>query len=408
MKQILMIARCPAYPIHLGDRLIIYHIARELSQRGYAIDLLAFANTPDDLQTDWTATPVQAYFRTIKIYPEPRRSTVDYLRRLFVPGRRFPQRADESWSPEMWQSIQKHLAQTDYDVVHLFGGIQVYEFYRAIDQSIPALIVPYESYSLYLRRIIENPTGNWSSKLMGYLQRLIARQFECWMFTPYARTVVISQRDKDELLDINPDLTIDVITNGIDLDYFTFEEEDSERESATLLFTGNYEYAPNVDAAVHLAQTILPAVQKRLQSQGIEPKLWLVGNAPPPELQALASDSITVTGRVPDVRPYLAQATAFVSPLRLGAGMKNKVLEALAMSIPLVATPLSVDGIAVQDGHDVLIAADDTALIESVVRVLTDSDLQQQLAANGRHLIESRYSWAQVATQYEVLYQAIQ
>ncbi len=405
MKQILMIARCPAYPIHLGDRLIIYHLARELSQRGYAIDLLAFANTPDDLQTDWAATPIAPFFRTIEIYPEPRRSTVDYLRRLFIPGRRFPQQARESWSPEMWQAIQSHLAQTDYEVVHLFGGIQVYEFYRALAPSIPALIVPYESYSLYLRRIVENPTGTWSSRLMGVLQRWIARQFERWMFTPYARTVVISQRDKDELLDINPDLTIDVITNGIDLDYFALQE--MEREPATLLFTGNYEYAPNVDAALHLAQTILPAVRQRLQPQGITPKLWLVGNAPPPELQAFASDTITVTGRVPDVRPYLAQATVFVCPLRLGAGMKNKVLEALAMRVPLVATPLSVDGIAVQAGQDVLIADDDAALIEHVVRVLTDSDLQRQLAANGRHLIESRYSWAQVATQYEALYQAI-
>ncbi|MBC7811091.1 MAG: glycosyltransferase, partial [Burkholderiales bacterium] len=123
---------------------------------------------------------------------------------------------------------------------------------------------------------------------------------------------------------------------------------------------------------------------------------------------ALANDNsaITVTGYVDDLRPYLAQATAFISPLKIGAGIKNKVLEALAMGLPVVATPLSVDGIAVQHEREVLVA-DVEHMAETTLRLLGDAALQRQLSANGRTLIEARYSWAHVAEQYEELYAVV-
>lgn len=231
-------------------------------------------------------------------------------------------------------------------------------------------------------------------------QLKIAQHFERWMFEPYRRVVVVSDRDRDELLHLNPALPIEVIPNGIDLYRFRFRL--TQLKAPALLFVGNYEYAPNVDAALRLAHDIFPAVKRRVPAA----RLWLVGNAPPPELRALASGDVRVTGRVPDVKPYLARAAAFVSPLRLGAGIKNKVLEALAVGCPVVATPLSVDGIAVRDGQDALVA-EGGALVDAVVRLLENPDLAQTLAANGRKLIEAHYSWDRVAERYEQLYQSI-
>jgi glycosyltransferase involved in cell wall biosynthesis len=177
---------------------------------------------------------------------------------------------------------------------------------------------------------------------------------------------------------------------------------DTATEVATLLFTGNFEYTPNVDAALYLVNTLMPAVRSQLP----EAKLWLVGNAPPPELQALANDHILVTGHVPDMLPYLQQATAFIAPLRLGAGIKNKVLEALALGCPVVATPLSVDGIAVQDERDVLVS-EQKRLPETVIRLLRDEALRHKLARNGRALIEVEYTWDRIAQMYEDLYQSV-
>ncbi len=218
------------------------------------------------------------------------------------------------------------------------------------------------------------------------------------MFAPYRRVIVVSEADRDELLSLNPSLPVEIVPNGIDLDFF--QPASAPREPHTLLFTGNYEYAPNLDAALRLARAIFPCVQQRIP----DAKLWIVGNAPPPELQALASDAITVTGQVPDLRDYLSRATVFVCPLRLGAGIKNKLLEALVMGCPVIATPLSADGIAVRDGQDALIAETDPQIADAVLRLFADPALRDQLGANGRRLIEARYQWAQVADQYERVY----
>jgi glycosyltransferase involved in cell wall biosynthesis len=220
------------------------------------------------------------------------------------------------------------------------------------------------------------------------------------MFTPYRRVIVVSEPDRAELLALNPALPVEVIPNGVDTIYF--RRARARRRARALLFVGNYDYPPNVDAALRLARDILPQVRRQLP----DARLWLVGHAPPPELRALADDTIKVTGRVPDVRPYLARAGVFVSPLRLGAGIKNKILEALAVGCPVAATPLSVDGIAVKDGESALIA-DGDGLSAAAVRLLSDPALAGHLADCGRALIEAHYSWSSVAERYEAVYAAL-
>ncbi|MBZ0295611.1 MAG: glycosyltransferase family 4 protein [Anaerolineae bacterium] len=393
MKRILLISRCPPYPLYLGDRLIVWHLMRELEARHYQIDLLAFADRPED----WDEIgKYDMYFGQVELFPMPVSRMTTYMQRVLMPKSRFPRHASQARSPEMFSAIQRLVTENNYDLVHFFGGVQVYEYAQAIGR-LPALITPYESYSLYLRRLIERETPLTPGKLATYAQQFFARRFESWMFAPYQNVVVVSERDREELLSLNPTMRVEVIPNGIDL--YNFRLPRVRRRAKALLFVGNYEYAPNVDAALLLAREILPQVRQQMP----DVRLWLVGNAPPPALQALAGDHIKVTGRVPDVRPYLARASVFACPLRFGAGIKNKVLEALAMGLPVVATPLSVDGIHVEHERDVLIAeVEDFAA--GITRLLRDKDLQAGLAEQGRALIEKEYSWSQVAMRYIGLY----
>ena len=119
----------------------------------------------------------------------------------------------------MWRAIEAHIAENDYDAVHLFGGVQVYEFLHALD-GLPTVITPYESYSLYTRRLLERAAG-WQARLTQWGTHQAARNFERWMFSPYAAVTVVSEPDRDELQALNPDLDVRVIPNGVDLRQFT-------------------------------------------------------------------------------------------------------------------------------------------------------------------------------------------
>ena len=333
------------------------------------------------------------FFRHIELFREQPRSALGYLRRLVSRRARFAETAERSFCPALWRAIAERLASRDYDLVHCFGSVSVYEFHPLF-AGLPNVITPYESHALYLRSAAAQ--GDWSARL-----RLpLVRRFERFMFAPFDRTVVISDADRALLLDLNPRLKIQVIPNGIELE--RFRPREVERDPATLLFVGNYDYPPNQDAARLLAERVLPRVRQALPAA----RLQLVGANPPAPLRDLANDHIEVTGTVPDVAPYLARATVFVCPLRIGAGLKNKVLEALAMGIPVVATPLSLDGIAARDGESALVAeVDDIAAM--TVELLGDPARRGRLSRGGRALIEAHYSWAKTAASYAALYDEI-
>jgi glycosyltransferase involved in cell wall biosynthesis len=398
MTHILMISRCPPWPLHLGDRLIVYHLARELQKMGVQVDLLALAQTP----SDWSLGEQQHYnhfFGEMTLFDEKPRPLSEVGRRVLMPSARFPTEAAHSFSPELWREVERWIARTDYDAVHLFGGVQVYDLEGCLN-GLKTVITPYESYALYLDRKIRG--GEAATLREGVVNRALrwaARRYESWMYAPYDVVTVLSEPDRDMLRSLNADYDVRVVPNGIEME--RFQRVNDDRAPAQLLFVGNYEYAPNLDAALWLINEMFPLVKQQVP----DAKLWLVGNAPPPELTALASDAIEVTGRVPDVRTYLDQATVFVCPLRYGAGIKNKVLEALASGCPLVATPVSIDGITVTDGDSALVAEDAEGLAAATVRVLRDSALQGALREKGHAVIESGYTWRSVAERYAALYE---
>ena len=390
MKTILLISRCPPYPLHYGDRLTLWHPLRELTERGYTIDLLALYDRDHD--PDWL-DQYRDRFRHVELIREQRRGGDKYLRRLLDPALRFARSPDMSFSPQLWRTISDYLERHHYDLVHCFGSVSVYEFHPLF-AHLPNLITPYESYAVYLTSAARQ--GHLSARL-----RLpIARRFESWMYTPYDRAVVIAEPDRRMLQSLQPKLNIYVIPSGIELDRFPWKG--SGRERNTLLFLGNYEYRPNQDAARLLVQRLMPQIWRELPAV----KLLLVGNNPADWMRNLNDDRIEVTGHVPDVQPYLARATAFVCPLRIGAGLKTKVLEALAMGIPLVATPLSIDGIAVSHGQSAIVA-EVSEFADSTLALLRDEPLRLKLSEGGRELVENEYTWGRTATRYERLFDEI-
>jgi O-antigen biosynthesis protein len=160
-----------------------------------------------------------------------------------------------------------------------------------------------------------------------------------------------------------------------------------------LVFVGNFSHTPNVDAVLWLAREIMPRVRERLPGLRLE----IVGNNPPAEVRALVDAWTAVRGWVPETAPYLDAARISVAPLRVGAGMKGKVGEALVRGLPVVTTPIGAEGMGLTDGREVLIADTPDGLASAIVRLCEDRALWERMAHAGRQIVEERYGIAAVA-----------
>ncbi len=388
--NILFVARCLPWPPHHGDRVILYQLLPELAARGHACDVVALAQ-PDDTGED--AARGAAVCRRLDVVREAPRSHLQYLTRLRRP---FPRRAAESWNPELWRVVEHRLASQRYDVVHLFGGVTVYEVREAV-RSIPSVIVPYESFSLYLERALaDRPRLVERVRLRAALT--MARAYERRIYEGFDRVVVLAPHDRAALLRLDPSLPIATIGNGVRLPPL----RRCPVVPPELLFTGNLSYGPNVRAAVTLVREVWPRVRARVPSV----RVVLAGADPAPEVLALRGEGVDVTGPVPDLAPYRARAACFVAPLSRGAGIKNKILEAMAAALPVVTTSIGCEGLEIREGEHLAVGTGAEELAAAVVRLLEDAARAGRLASAGRRLVEARYTWSGVAAAYESLYEA--
>lgn len=184
---------------------------------------------------------------------------------------------------------------------------------------------------------------------------------------------------------------IRALSNGIDFAFFD-PAADFPRlgaaelgEGPILLFTGQMDYPPNVDAVIWFAREVLPLVPRA--------RFVIAGRAPAAEVRALASDRVAVTGSVPDIRSWLAAADLVVAPLRIARGIQNKVLEAMAMARAVVATPAAFEGIEAEPGRDLIVAAGAEAMAAEIARLLGDKAAREALGAHARALVTQSYSW---------------
>jgi sugar transferase (PEP-CTERM/EpsH1 system associated) len=185
-----------------------------------------------------------------------------------------------------------------------------------------------------------------------------------------------------------PGAPVSCVSNGVDLDYY--RPVALARDERSLVFTGVMDYFPNVEGVVWFCQEVLPLVRRR--APGVT--LTICGARPNAVVRALGRlEGVTVTGRVPDVRPYLGRASVCVVPLRIARGIQNKLLEAMAMGLPTVATPAAFEGVEAESPTHLLVAEEPAEFAQAVVRLLGDAALRRQLGQQARACLEANYCW---------------
>ncbi len=246
-----------------------------------------------------------------------------------------------------------------------------------------------------------------TSRLLTNFELGRTERYEGWLSKQFEKVLVTSNIDRDEIASLSKDKnnqpSISVIPNGVDLDYFSPDEK-IKRKPATLVISGKMSYHANISMVLYFVNMIMPLVWEVKP----EVKLCIVGKDPPKDLKNLAHNpSITVTGSVSDIRPYLQKATISITPLIYGAGIQNKVLEAMACATPVIATPQAVSALGVLHEHEVLIAKDPDSFVKAILQLLANPYLQHKVGYCGRKYVEKNHQWSTVASLLEGVYHEV-
>ena len=311
-----------------------------------------------------------------------------------------PSSYNMSWlrSHTMAELLQKE-ARKNYDVVH-FDTISLAIYGNIFSDSVKILNHHNIESHMLLRR-----SGNERNILKkGYLklegEKLNAAEKK---YCPeFDLNLSCSELDSERLRVISPEVNVEEIENGVDLHYFNTDKKMSSRKG--LVFAGRLDAYSNKVAVEFLAFNIWPLVREAYPTITLD----IIGANPPESVLNLAkSDSrIKVHGFVSDVRPYLAAARLYVCPITDGGGTKLKVLDALAMRVPLLANPIACEGIGVVNGKSVLFATDENSYVKKILEYYDDDNKLEALAENGRVLVEQEFGYEQIGVNLSHLYES--
>ncbi|EAR21270.1 TIGR03087 family PEP-CTERM/XrtA system glycosyltransferase [Nitrococcus mobilis] len=406
MEDLLFLSHRIPYPPNKGEKIRAYHWLRTLSQH-WRIHLGAFVDDPADFDGLQVLENLCTEIKLLQL--RPNRSRIRALAALMGSN---SLSLAYYYSPELQRWVQAKLA----------SGIQHMLVYSsAMAQYVPrvshggatarpepsssALVVdPPRPPSVALADYVDVDSEKWrqygkAGGPMAWLYRLEARRlarFERAAAENFDTVLFVSKPETECFLRMAPEQAEKTawLGNGVDTDYFAPEAKYADPYSAggpVMVFTGVMDYRPNVEAVVWFARGILPRVQAVVSGA----RFCIVGGRPAPKVQALARlPGVAVTGRVADVRPYLAHATLAVAPLRMARGIQNKVLEAMAMRRPVVCTSAALAGLDAVVGREIAMADGEADFANWVIDLMTSPVIAKEMGEAGRARIETDYTWA--------------
>jgi glycosyltransferase involved in cell wall biosynthesis len=264
----------------------------------------------------------------------------------------------------------------------------------------PMLLTHHEIQALSLERKLSQLPRLSAQRLKLSKLWMQMLHYELTHLPRFSRIIVLTEEDRTYLRRFDPSLPLVVNPTGVDCAFF--QSLSVAEEADSVVFVGYFKHEPNVDAAYWLIERIMPKVVQRFPHA----RLYLVGNEPPDGIGEEANGvKVTVTGWVPDIRPYLGRCAVFVAPLRLGAGIRGKVLEAWAMKRAVVCTSVACAGIGATNERNLLVADDENTFADQICRLLQDSALRVRLGRAGLETVRTHYDWEHTIQRHNAIYE---
>lgn len=384
------------YPLDRGTYQRTFNLLRELA-KSHTIDLIALSENEAGMEHRGVFSE---FCREVRFIPFNHPAWPKLSERMFNST---PSTVQHWYAPQVESAIREQLASRHYDLVHVCDIVLV-QYFLDEHTDVP-LSVDRSRVDLQFQKQRTAVMGGslkdrvlaWEniSKMKRYEKRVAQRTNLQVLCGPDDETYVKQH--------ISAKARTEVIANGVDLDYFDPEKTSTEQATEpTLLFCGAMDYEPNIDALQWYFSTMHQDLRARIPNL----KILIIGKSPVPQVQAYARlEGVTVTGSVPDVRPYYQESWAQIVPLRIGGGTRLKIVESLAMGTPVVSTSIGAQGLDLRQGQDALLADSPSAFVDALESVLKQPALRQSLSLQGRQTAQARFSWHGIGAKLSSAYQ---
>lgn len=386
--KILFVSTWFPYPLDNGSRIRVYHLLRALAER-HDLHLLTFM--PPDAAP--YLAKVCTWCRQVEVvqrdpfWRDPRKTVLGYL----SPR---PRDVVAGYSPEMARLVRDAAAGQRYDLI--VASVAEAAPYALLVPDTPLLLEEHNFMTGWMEeqyRAQRHPVR----RSLRWVTWQKCRHYERGLYLQFGACTMVSEQDRRAVQASIPKYSgrVEVIPNGVDLD--KNRPGLAQPEPDTLVFNGALTYHANADAMRFFAGEILPAIRIHYPKVTVK----ITGRTDGVDVSWLPADgSVTLTGYLDDVRPVVAGSWACIVPLRIGGGTRLKILEAMALGTPVVATAKGAEGLDVTPEQDILIASDPSTFAAQAVRLLGDPELRRRLARNGRRLVEERYGWQAIGQRF--------
>lgn len=414
--RILFLCPYPPYPPRSGGALRIYNLLAGLAARH---DIWCLTFVPDDAAIV-ALEPLRSLCHVVPVPDRPRRGLLQRAWTTLTSP--LPDMALRNASPVCTDALRRVLGTQQFDVVQVASiemaryGLEMSDWKGQVEpeRARPTFVLDEFNAEYVLQRraaltdlaqvraAIPNPRS-LAAGLYSLVQWGKLAHYERRLLRAYDHVLAVSEEDRHALLRLFPSAPISVIPNGVDTTYFAPTPPQSPiRAVPAIVFTGTLDFRPNIDAVTWFAQQVLPRVRARQPAT----RFVVVGRSPAAAVRALHDGSaVEIVGEVADVRPYVSGAAVYVVPMRMGGGVRLKLLEALAMQAPVVSTTMGAEGVPeLCDGTHLLLADTPDAFAGAILLLLGDSALGERLGRQGRALVRAHYDWRVIVPRLEAVY----
>ncbi len=392
--KILMLTPYLPFPPSSGGQIRSYNLIKQLSKK-HEISLFCYIRSKEE---EKFIPELKKYCKKIRVFD--RRRAWSPINIVLSGLTRYPFLVCIYLSRYFKKAVSEELSNNKYDLIH---AETFYVMTNIPETKTPTLLVEQTIEYLVYKHYVES----LKSRLIRWLLSIDVAKLRFWekyFWTKADEVVAVSDEDKKEMLDLDPKLKVDIVPNGVNLEFFKIKDSWSDKKPR-ILFVANFKWLQNIEAVRLLLDEVFPIINR----EDPNVRVWIVGQHIPREILEYKSENILIDNLKEDdqesIRNAYFEASAFVSPLRGPGGTRLKHFGAMAAKLPLITTSVGAEGLGAKDGREIIVKDDPQDLARAVLKVLNDPDYARRIAGSARQLVEEKFSWYKMGGYLDKIYE---